>query len=111
MSGYDKQSENTAPSFPSSISPPKNQPIPRTYHPRPRRTGPFLQDASWVVPPFSPLKCTAPSDVYLSLKLSDFVSHDLSTDTVFEGCQYDTSNPPSHEQKPWRKRDDIYLKV
>ncbi|OAX42331.1 D123-domain-containing protein [Rhizopogon vinicolor AM-OR11-026] len=55
------------------------------------------KDASWVLPPSSPLKCTAPSDVYLLLKSSDFVSHDLSTDTVFEGCQYDASNPPSYE--------------
>jgi len=55
------------------------------------------KDASWVLPPSSPLKCTAPSDVYLLLKSSDFVSHDLSIDTVFEGCRYDTSNPPSYQ--------------
>src|SRR6267154_1746301 len=75
----------------------KGQPIPRTYHPRSRRTGPFSQDASWVLPPSSPLKCTAPSDVYLLLKSSDFVSHDLSIDTVFEGCQCDASNLPLYQ--------------
>lgn len=55
------------------------------------------QDASWVLPPSSPLKCTAPSDVYLLLKSSDFVSHDLSIDAVFDGCRYDASNPPSYQ--------------
>lgn len=55
------------------------------------------KDASWVLPPSSPLKCTSPSDVYILLKSSDFVSHDLSIDTVFEGCQYDPSNPPSYQ--------------
>jgi len=55
------------------------------------------QDASWVLPPSSPLKCTSPSDIYLLLKSSDFVSNDLSIDNVFEGCQYDASNPPSYQ--------------
>ncbi|KAG1749234.1 D123-domain-containing protein [Suillus lakei] len=55
------------------------------------------KDASWVLPPSSPLKCTSPSDVYIILKSSDFVSHDLSIDAVFEGCQYDPSNPPSYQ--------------
>ena len=34
----------------------------------------------------SPLKCTSPADVYLLLKSSDFIQHDLSTQHVFEGC-------------------------
>ncbi|KAG2065571.1 D123-domain-containing protein [Suillus decipiens] len=55
------------------------------------------KDASWVLPPSSPLKCMSPSDVYILLKSSDFVSHDLSIDTVFEGCQYDPSDPPSYQ--------------
>lgn len=45
-----------------------------------------VQDASWVLPASSPLKCTCPADVYLLLKSSDFVSHDISKDTVFDGC-------------------------
>ncbi|KAG1898122.1 D123-domain-containing protein [Suillus fuscotomentosus] len=55
------------------------------------------KDASWILPPSSPLKCTSPSDVYILLKSSDFISHDLSIDAVFEGCQYDPSNPPSYQ--------------
>ncbi|KAG2046583.1 D123-domain-containing protein [Suillus hirtellus] len=55
------------------------------------------KDASWVLPPSSPLKCTSPSDVYILLKSSDFISHDLSIDAVFEGCQCDSLNPPSYQ--------------
>ncbi|KAG1905082.1 D123-domain-containing protein, partial [Suillus fuscotomentosus] len=55
------------------------------------------KDASWVLPPSSPLKCTSPSDVYILLKSSDFISHDLSIDAIFEGCQCDPSNPPSYQ--------------
>ena len=36
--------------------------------------------------PSSPLKCTSPADVYLFLKSSDFVSHDLDPKMVFDGC-------------------------
>lgn len=55
------------------------------------------KDAAWVLPPSSPLKCTSPLDVYILLKSSDFISHDLSIDTIFEGCQYDPSNPPPYQ--------------
>ncbi|KAF9496484.1 D123-domain-containing protein [Pleurotus eryngii] len=44
------------------------------------------RDASWVLPASSPLKCTTPSDVYLLLKSSDFITHDLSKAAVFDGC-------------------------
>lgn len=47
----------------------------------------FSKDASWLLPSSSPLKCTAPADVYILLKSSDFITHDLSTDIVFEGCE------------------------
>ncbi|KAF8225884.1 D123-domain-containing protein [Tricholoma matsutake] len=50
------------------------------------------KDASWILPPSSPLKCTSPADVYLLLKSSDFISHDISTESVFEGC--DDRPPP-----------------
>ncbi|THH20543.1 hypothetical protein EW146_g822 [Bondarzewia mesenterica] len=43
-------------------------------------------DASWLLPSSSPLKCTSPADVYLLLKSSDFITHDLSPDMVFAGC-------------------------
>ncbi|KAI9462262.1 cytoplasmic protein [Boletus coccyginus] len=44
------------------------------------------KDAAWVLPMSSPLKCTSPADVYLLLKSSDFVTHDLNGERVFEGC-------------------------
>jgi hypothetical protein len=47
-----------------------------------------LQDASWILPASSPLKCTCPADIYLLLKSSDFVSHDLSKDSIFQGCEF-----------------------
>ena len=54
------------------------------------------QDASWILPASSPLKCTSPSDVYLLLKSSDFITHDLNHDSVFEGCD---SRPPPEEYR------------
>ncbi|KAF8512097.1 D123-domain-containing protein [Hysterangium stoloniferum] len=48
------------------------------------------KDAAWVLPS---LKCTAPADVYLSLKSSDFVSHDLDASLAFEGCKENISSP------------------
>ncbi|KAF6757482.1 cytoplasmic protein [Ephemerocybe angulata] len=44
------------------------------------------RDASWLLPAGSPLKCTTPADVYMLLKSSDFVSNDLSEESVFEHC-------------------------
>lgn len=43
----------------------------------------------------SPLKCTSPADVYLLLKSSDFITHDLSIERVFEGCE--TNNQSSYD--------------
>ncbi|KAF8631805.1 hypothetical protein AX17_005020 [Amanita inopinata Kibby_2008] len=45
------------------------------------------KDASWVLPASSPLKCTSPADVYMLLKSSDFITHDLNAESVFEGCR------------------------
>lgn len=39
-----------------------------------------------MLPPSQPLRCTSPAEVYMLLKSSDFVLHDLSADSVFEGC-------------------------
>ncbi|KAJ4482201.1 D123-domain-containing protein [Lentinula aciculospora] len=50
------------------------------------------QDASWILPASSPLKCTSPADVYLLLKSSDFISHDLFPSMVFDGCEPIASN-------------------
>ncbi|KAF7299091.1 hypothetical protein MIND_00857400 [Mycena indigotica] len=44
------------------------------------------QDAAWVLPASSPLKCTSPADVYMLLKASDFMTHDITPDLVFDGC-------------------------
>ncbi|KAJ7175812.1 D123-domain-containing protein [Mycena filopes] len=44
------------------------------------------KDASWLLPASSPLKCTSPADVYMLLKSSDFITHDLTPESVFEGC-------------------------
>ncbi|KAG6011958.1 hypothetical protein E4U54_007799 [Claviceps lovelessii] len=53
------------------------------------------KDAKWVSPHQNSLKCTSPNDVYLLLKSSSFISHDL--DHAFDGC---TSNPPSRPFAP-----------
>ncbi|KAG8920593.1 hypothetical protein FRC00_009782, partial [Tulasnella sp. 408] len=56
------------------------------------------KDAAWMLNPSSPLKCTSPSDVYLYLKSSDFVGHDLDPDMVFDGCvDQEDSDGPSYE--------------
>ncbi|KAG6836107.1 hypothetical protein H0H93_011334, partial [Arthromyces matolae] len=52
------------------------------------------RDASWILPASSPLKCTSPAEVYLLLKSSDFITHDLTVENVFDGCE-DPS--PSYE--------------
>lgn len=43
------------------------------------------RDAAWMLPASSPLKCISPSDVYLLLKSSDFVQHDIDPELVFDG--------------------------
>ncbi|KAG1792944.1 uncharacterized protein HD556DRAFT_1376863 [Suillus plorans] len=66
----------------------------------------YIQNVSWVLPP---LKHKSPSDIYILLKFSDAVSHDLSVDTVFEGRRYDPSNLPSyHVELVSRKCYSIY---
>ncbi|KAI6109635.1 D123-domain-containing protein [Pisolithus sp. B1] len=54
-----------------------------------------LKDASWVLPASSPLKCTTPGVIYLLLKSSDFITHDFSIESVFDGCR--TDNLPVYE--------------
>ncbi|KAF8170075.1 cytoplasmic protein [Pholiota molesta] len=67
------------------------------------------KDAAWLLPASSPLKCVAPADVYLLLKSSDFVTHDLSPERVFAGCdepsadadtEKDTEKRPEQNQQP-----------
>lgn len=57
------------------------------------------QDASWLLPSSSPLKCTAPADVYMLLKSSDFVTHDLIEENVFAGCVPRSAAHPADELK------------
>ncbi|CCL99260.1 uncharacterized protein FIBRA_01275 [Fibroporia radiculosa] len=45
------------------------------------------RDAAWMLPASSPLKCMSPADVYLFLKSSDFIQHDITSSHVFEGCE------------------------
>ncbi|KAM5345405.1 hypothetical protein ACJ41O_011267 [Fusarium nematophilum] len=53
------------------------------------------KDAKWISPHQNTLKCTSPNDIYLLLKSSSFVSHDL--DHAFDGC---TPAPPSRPFAP-----------
>lgn len=53
------------------------------------------KDAKWISPHQNTLKCTSPNDIYLLLKSSSFVSHDLSH--AFDGC---TPAPPSRPFSP-----------
>jgi hypothetical protein len=60
----------------------------------------FHKDASWLLPSSAPLKCTSPADVYMLLKSSDFITHDLLIDNVFDGCtvsEADTSQLTEYE--------------
>ena len=52
-----------------------------------------------MLPASSPLKCMSPADVYLLLKSSDFVQHDLDPELVFDGCepQRTTDTSPSYD--------------
>lgn len=53
------------------------------------------KDAKWISPHQNTLKCTSPNDIYLLLKSSSFVSHDLVH--AFDGC---TAAPPSRPFAP-----------
>jgi len=55
------------------------------------------KDASWLLPPSSPLKCISPADVYLLLKSSDFINHDLNPEAVFDGCHLVGSSLPTYD--------------
>ena len=46
-----------------------------------------------MLPASSPLKCVSPADVYLLLKSSDFILHDIEKDQLFQQCDGDTETP------------------
>lgn len=50
-----------------------------------------------MLPASSPMKCVSPSDIYLLLKSSDFVLHDLDPERVFDGVD----SPPSPSSHPY----------
>ncbi|EGX90818.1 cell cycle control protein Cdc123 [Cordyceps militaris CM01] len=53
------------------------------------------KDAKWISAHQNTLKCTSPNDIYLLLKSSSFISHDLTH--AFDGC---TSIEPSRPFSP-----------
>lgn len=53
------------------------------------------KDAKWISPHQNTLKCTSPNDIYLLLKSSSFISHDLHH--AFDGC---TSASPARPYSP-----------
>ncbi|KAJ7626659.1 D123-domain-containing protein [Mycena polygramma] len=61
------------------------------------------KDAAWILPQSSPLKCTSPADVYMLLKSSDFITHDLTAESVFEGCSQSTGPHPYELELVLRK--------
>ncbi|EAU86237.1 cytoplasmic protein [Coprinopsis cinerea okayama7 len=63
------------------------------------------RDAAWVLPASSPLKCTSPADVYMLLKSSDFISHDLEPSSVFEGCRKYEHGPEGKDEGSWPHYD------
>lgn len=50
------------------------------------------KDAKWISPHQNTLKCTSPNDIYLLLKSSSFVSHDLVH--AFDGCTAPSASRP-----------------
>ncbi|KAH7354133.1 D123-domain-containing protein [Plectosphaerella cucumerina] len=54
------------------------------------------KDAAWISPHQNTLKCTSPNDIYLLLKSSSFVSHDL--EHAFDG----TTETPSSASRPFQ---------
>ncbi|KAH8108660.1 D123-domain-containing protein [Phellopilus nigrolimitatus] len=61
------------------------------------------KDASWILPSSSPLKCTSPMEVYILLKSSDFITHDVSPESVFDGCLPEARTVPYELELVLRK--------
>ncbi|KIL67823.1 hypothetical protein M378DRAFT_980458 [Amanita muscaria Koide BX008] len=61
------------------------------------------KDASWILPASSPLKCTSPADVYMLLKSSDFIAHDLDVNRVFDVSTAADAAPPYELELVLRK--------
>ena len=52
------------------------------------------KDATWISPHQNTIKCTSPNDIYLLLKSSNFITHDL--EHAFDDC----SAPPAPSSSP-----------
>ena len=50
-----------------------------------------------MLPAGSPMKCTSPSDVYMLLKSSDFILHDIDQDQLFEDCDAEKGEMPEYQ--------------
>ena len=55
------------------------------------------QDAAWMVAG-PPLRCQTPEDVYLLLKSSDFIAHDL--EHVYDDCEEEDRYPCDRQSAP-----------
>jgi hypothetical protein len=60
----------------------------------------------------------SPADVYMLLKSSDFIAHDLSAESVFEGCtknvnigDCDNSNNNDDDQDQDQDQDQVLYKL
>ncbi|PMD49419.1 D123-domain-containing protein [Hyaloscypha bicolor E] len=60
------------------------------------------KDATWISMKKNSMECATPNDIYLLLKSSDFVTHDL--EHVFDGCEED-------EEESLTKEDIKYVLV
>ncbi|KAI0881964.1 D123-domain-containing protein [Annulohypoxylon maeteangense] len=57
------------------------------------------KDAAWISPHQNTIKCTCPNDIYLLLKSSSFITHDL--DHAFDNCT-PTSNTSASTSPPFK---------
>ncbi|OCF75495.1 cytoplasmic protein [Kwoniella mangroviensis CBS 8886] len=70
------------------------------------------KDAAFILPQTSsgPLHCTSPSDVYLLLKSSDFISHDLDPSKAYLDCSYDEQGDGSAHESGRRPKLELVLR-
>ncbi|KAF8501097.1 D123-domain-containing protein [Russula emetica] len=70
------------------------------------------KDAAWLLPSSpSPLRCTSPADVYILLKSSDFIVHDLSAESVFEGCTTNVNISDNNNDNDDDDQDQVLYKL
>ncbi|KKZ66611.1 cell division cycle protein 123 [[Emmonsia] crescens] len=64
------------------------------------------KDATWISAT-NDMQCSAPNDIYLLLKSSDFVTHDL--EYAFDGCVSDTEEEEEEEQEEQKSAEKIRI--